>query len=199
MKCQKFSPSFRRRWTVDYKFLFLVFSLSSVICLSVFAQDYLVGPDDVLNITIYREEELDRKVRISAEGYFSFPLIGQVKAGGLSVSTIKLVMEQMLKKYIKNPQVTIFIEEYSTITVSGQVNKPGVYSLKGELTVLEAISLAGGFTKIAAKNAVKVFRTENEVQETIRVRVADINKRGDKLKDVTLKRGDIVFVPETLF
>jgi polysaccharide export outer membrane protein len=167
--------------------------------LTVYAQDYLIGPDDVLEITVYREEELNRRVRISSDGHIYFPLIGEVKAEGMSISMLKLLIEQMLRRYIKNPQVTVFIEEYSTITVSGQVDKPGSYPLKGELSILEAISLAGDFTKIAARNNVKVLRRENGEEKIIRVRVADIRKTGDKSKDILLQRGDIIVVPESLF
>jgi polysaccharide export outer membrane protein len=163
------------------------------------AQEYLIGPDDILEITVYREDELYRKVRVSSDGYISFPLIGEVKAEGKSVSMLELLIEQMLRKYIKNPQVTVFIREYSTITVSGEVEKPGSYPLKGELSVLEAISLAGDFTKVAARNNVKVLRRENGEEKVIRVRVANIRKTGDKSKDVLLQRGDIVVVPESLF
>ncbi|MFH1776616.1 MAG: polysaccharide biosynthesis/export family protein [Candidatus Omnitrophota bacterium] len=173
--------------------------LTAIVLSNSYAEDYLIGPDDVLGISVYREEELDRKVRVSSDGYFSFPLIGQVKADGMSVSVLKVAMEQMLKKYIKNPQVNIFIEEYSTITVTGQVKSPGAYPLKGELSVVEVIGMAGGFTKIAAQNNVKIMRIENNEKKTIRVKVADINKTGDKTKDVPLQRGDIIFVPESLF
>ncbi len=185
---------------ITYFILIAICFLSLLISREIQAQgDYLIGPDDVLNITVYRENELNRTVRVSSDGYFSFPLIGQVKTEGMSVATLKLTIEQMLKKYLKNPQVNIFIKEYSPITVSGQVRKPGSYPLKGELTVIEAISLAGGFTKIAARNNVKIMRTENGKEETIRVRVANINKRGEKAKDIPLRRGDIVFVPESMF
>jgi polysaccharide export outer membrane protein len=108
-------------------------------------------------------------------------------------------MAMELVRYLKDPRVSVFIEEYATITVSGQVEEPGSFSLKGELTVIEAISMAGGFTKIAAKNAVKVMRLQDGKKKAILVRVADISKRGDKSQDMPLKRGDIVFVPESLF
>lgn len=163
------------------------------------AQDYLIGPDDVLKITVYREEDMDRTVRVSSDGYISFPLLGKVKAEGLTVSGLERSLIMELIKYLKNPQVTVFIQEYGTITVSGQVEKPGSYPLKGEMSVIEAISMAGGFTKIAAQNGVKVMRLEEGKKKTILVRVADISKKGDKTKDIPLKRGDIVFVPESLF
>lgn len=179
-----------------YIYIFL-FAFSLPINLS--AQDYLIGPDDVLKITVYREEDMDRTVRVSSEGDISFPLLGKIKAEGLTVSDLERDMTMELVKYLKNPQVTVFIEEYGTITVSGQVLKPGAYPLKTETGVLEAISMAGGFTKIAAKNAVKVMRLENGRKKAIIARIADISKRGDKSKDIPLKRGDIVFVPESMF
>jgi polysaccharide export outer membrane protein len=163
------------------------------------AQDYLIGADDVLKITVYREEDMDRTVRVSTDGYISFPLADNVKVEGLTVSELERAMAMELVRYLKNPRVSVFIEEYATITVSGQVEKPGSFSLKGGLTAVEAISMAGGFTKIAAKNAVKIMRLEEGKKKTILVRVADISKRGDKSKDIPLKRGDIVFVPESLF
>jgi polysaccharide export outer membrane protein len=175
--------------------VFIVFGSS----VNLMAQDYFIGSDDVLRITVYREEDMDRTVRVSSDGHISFPLLGKVKAGGLTVSELERDMIMELTRYLKNPQVTVFIEEYSTITVSGQVEKPGAYPLKAEIGVIDAISMAGGFTKIAAQNAVKVMRLESGKKKSILVRVADISKRGDKSQDIPLQRGDIVYVPESLF
>jgi polysaccharide export outer membrane protein len=163
------------------------------------AEDYTLGPDDVLKITVYREEELEREVRIGMNGTISFPLIGEMKAEGLNVSELEQMITEKLRRYLKKPQVSVFIKEYSTISVTGQVVEPGAFALKGKLSVLEAIGLAKGFTKIAAQNDVKIMRMENGEKQTITVRVAEISKSGDKSQDVTLRRGDIVFVPESLF
>lgn len=163
------------------------------------AQDYTLGADDVLKVTVYREEELDREVRVSTSGCISLPLLGEVKVEGLTVSQVEQSLTERFRKYIKKPQVTVFIKEYATISVTGQVTEPGSFPLKGELGVLEAIGLAKGFTKIASQNDVKIMRTENGEKVTITVRVADISKKGDKTQDVPLRRGDIVFVPESLF
>ena len=176
--------------------LFIIFTF--VFSPYIWAQDYCLGPDDVLKITVYREEDMDRTVRVSTDGYISFPLAGNIKVEGLTVPELERAMAMELIRYLKNPRVSVFIEEYATITVSGQVEEPGSFSLKGELTVIEAISMAGGFTKIAAKNAVKVMRLQDGKKKAILVRVADISKRGDKSQDIPLKRSDIVFVPESL-
>ena len=185
----------RRRLQIPI-FIITILVLSSV---PIRAQDYLVGPDDVLKITVYREEDMDRTVRVSADGYISLPMIDNVKVEGLSVVELERAMAMELIRYLKNPKVSVFIEEYATITVSGQVEKPGSFSLKGGLTAVEAISMAGGFTKIAAKNAVKCMRVENGEKKSITVKVEAISKRGDNPKDIPLKRGAIVFVQERLF
>ena len=80
------------------------------------AQDYRLGPDDVLEITVYREDELYREIRISSNGSISFPLLGEVKAAGLTTNELEKTLEEKLTKYMKKPQVTVFIKEYSTIT-----------------------------------------------------------------------------------
>ena len=165
----------------------------------VHAQDYRLGPDDVLEITVYREDELYREVRISSSGSISFPLLGDVKAEGLTTNELEKTLEEKLLKFLKKPQVTVFIKEYSTISVTGQVNEPGSFPLRGELSVIEAIGMAKGFTKVAGQNDVKIMRMENGQKKTITVKVNDISRRGDKTKDVPLRRGDIVYVPESLF
>ncbi len=178
----------------------LVFLIASVLIpVPVHAQDYRLGPDDVLEITVYREDELYREIRISSNGSISFPLLGEVKAEGLTTYELEKALEAKLTKYLKKPQVTVFIKEYSTISVTGQVKEPGSFPLRGELSVLEAIGLARGFTDIAAQNKVKILRMENGEKKTLTVKVGEISKKGDKSQDVPLKRGDIVFVPESLF
>lgn len=167
---------------------------------SIEPQEYLIGSQDALIIKVYEEPELDREVRVSSNGEISFPLLGKVKVAGLTVSQLEDKLTELLgKDYLVKPQVTVFIEEYSTISVFGKVNKPGSFPLKGNLTVLEAISLAEGLAKTAAPNKTKIIRIENGEEKTIYVRIADITKRGDKSKDVYLKAGDIVIVPESFF
>lgn len=80
-----------------------------------YAQNYRLGPDDALKVTVYREEELDRDMRVSSDGYISFPLLGKVKAEGLTVSELENELTKGLRRYLKKPQVTVFIDEYSEI------------------------------------------------------------------------------------
>jgi polysaccharide export outer membrane protein len=165
--------------------------------------EYIIGPQNVLQIDVYygRDKNLERKVRVSSKGYINFPLLGEVEISGLTVNEAVEKLAALLEKdYLVNPQVSIFIEEYSTVSVIGQVNKPGTYPIKGRLTVVEAISLAEGFTKIAAPNGVKVLRTNSDgVKTSINIKAGDIINGGKKEDDLQLQSGDIVSVPESFF
>lgn len=166
-------------------------------------KEYTIGPENVLMIDVYygRDKNLSRKVRVSSKGFITFPLLGEVEVSGLTVADLENKMTNLLEKdYLVNPQVSVFIEEYSTVSILGQVKKPGSYEIKGKLSVVELISLAGGFTKIAATNDVRIIRTNSDgTKNTIKVRVDDIINKGREEEDVWLKPGDIVTVPESFF
>jgi polysaccharide biosynthesis/export protein len=167
------------------------------------ASGYTIGPENVLQIDVYygRGEELSRKARVSSKGEITFPLLGEVDVVGLTVGEVEKKIAFLLDKdYIINPQVSVFIEEYSTVSILGQVNTPGNYEIKGKLSVVELISKAGGFTKIAARNDVSVIRTnKNGTKTKILVKVNDIINKGKEDDDIPLKPGDIVTVPESFF
>jgi len=165
--------------------------------------EYKIGPQNVLQIDVYygRDKNLSRKVRVSSTGCINFPLLGEVNVNGLAINECENKLKDLLEKdYLVNPQVTVFIEEYSTVSVIGQVNKPGNYEIKGRMTAVEAISLAEGFTKIADPNGVKVLRTNVDgTKVSINVRAGDIMNGGKKEEDVQLQSEDIVSVPESFF
>jgi len=167
------------------------------------SSEYKIGPQNVLQIEVYygRDRNLSRKVRVSSTGYINFPLLGEVEVNGLSINECSDKLRALLEKdYLVNPQVSIFIEEYSTVSVIGQVTKPDNYPIKGKLSVVEAIALAGGFTKIAAPNWVKILRTNTDgTKTTIEVKAGDIINGGKKNEDIQLQSGDIVTVPESFF
>ena len=165
--------------------------------------EYKIGPENALLINVYygRDKNLERKVRVSSDGYISFPLLGKVKVEGLSVSELENELTYLLgEDYLVNPQVSVYIEEYSTVSILGQVDEPGTFEIKGKLTVVELISKAGGFTKIADTNNVKIIRArEDGTRTTIPVRVNDIINRGKEDEDIQLRPGDIVTVGESFF
>jgi polysaccharide export outer membrane protein len=185
-----------------------LFFIALIVVMPLGAQepDYRLQPEDIIRITVYEQPDLATSERITSEGKISFPLLGKVKAAGLTVSELRDKIEELLEKdYLVNPQVHVFIEKYHVkqISVLGAVKNPGKYDMytERETTLLEAIAMAGGFSDVAAINGTRIIRSDEEGDEThvIRVRVTDITRKGQKEKDVALKPGDIVFVPESFF
>lgn len=167
-------------------------------------EDYKISPADLLEITVFQEKDLERRLRVSQNGTISFPLIGTVKVGGLSLIQAEETLATQLQAYLKSPQVTVFIREYGNkkVYVLGEVSKPGSYDLPPEshLTVLEAVSLAGGFTQIASKDRTRVIRTTPDGKSvTLTVEVSAITHRGEKQKDLPLEPNDVVYVPQSFF
>ncbi|MDE2490913.1 MAG: polysaccharide export protein [Elusimicrobia bacterium] len=165
--------------------------------------DYKIGGADLLQISVFGEKDMDRLARVGQTGTITYPLIGEVKVGGLTVPQAEDALARRLKEYLRDPQVTIFIKEYGNkkVFVFGQVQKPGAIELPTEtdMTVLEAISQAGGFTPIAAPDRTRVIRLVDGKSEKFTVPVSEITKMGEKDKDMTLKPNDVVFVPESVF
>lgn len=167
------------------------------------SSDYLLQPGDLLELKVYKETDMDRTLRISTKGTIAFPLIGNINIAGLNVNQAESNIEEKLKSYLKNPSVSLLIKEYAnkTLYVLGQVKKPSSIPIPPEktMTLLEAITSAGGFTDIAAVSKVKILRMENGKQRAIEVDVSQITKEGNKQLDIPLKPGDVVFVPQSLF
>ena len=168
------------------------------------AQEYSLQAEDVLNITVHEQPDLATRTRISADGNITFPLLGTVEAAGLTIRELENKLTAFLKEdYLVSPQVIVYIAEYSLkqVSVIGCVNNPGKYDMlhEKETTVLQAIAMAGGFTRVAAINGTRVLRTEDGEEKTIFVKIKDITQKGEKDKDIPLKPNDIVFVPESFF
>lgn len=165
--------------------------------------DYVLQAGDLVDIKVFMEPDMDRTLRISANGTVTFPLIGNVKIGGCSVAQAENILAENLKFYIRNPQVSMLIKEYANkmVYVLGQIKKPSAIPIPPEktLTVLEAITFVGGFTDIANTSKVKILRMENGKQKSIDVDINAITKQGKKSLDITLMPGDVVFVPQSMF
>jgi polysaccharide biosynthesis/export protein len=164
---------------------------------------YRIGPENVLQIDVYygRDRELSRKARVSSRGRITFPLLGEVEVAGLTVAELEQRLTELLDRdYLVNPQVSVFIEMYSTVSILGQIKEPGSFEIKGRLSLIELISLAGGFTKIASTNDVRIIRTRPDgTKSTIRVKAHDIINKGREEDDIPLEPGDIITVPESFF
>lgn len=127
------------------------------------AEDYLLGPQDLLKIDVFQVEEFSRTVRISAGGKISLPLVGTLQAAGLTTAQLERVLaEKLAEGFLQEPYVSVFVEEYASqrVTVEGQVRKPGIYALRGRTTLLQAVALAEGTLDLADVEKVQVFRPD---------------------------------------
>ena len=125
--------------------------------------DYRIGSGDLLKVEVFGVPDLNRSVRVNASGQISLPLIGLVQAGGLTAEQLAAdIAARLARDYLQNPQVTIFIEEFTSqrVTVTGAVKTPNVFPLKGKTTLLQVVSQAGGPTSVASLGSVKVLRQE---------------------------------------
>jgi polysaccharide biosynthesis/export protein len=170
-------------------------NLSQVPAVSI-GKDYRVGPNDLLDVEVFDMENLKRTVRVNAAGAISLPLIGPVIVAGLTQQQIEaLIADRYREKYLQNPQVAIFIKEFTTerITIEGAVNHPGIFPLTGQITLLRAMAMAGGFGSIANSTEVMLYRVnEQKVRE---VAVFDVEKiRAGKSEDPVIKGDDLIVV-----
>lgn len=123
--------------------------------------DYTIGPNDLIDIDVYGVPELKRTVRVNSSGLVSLPLVGQVSLGGLTAQEAEKRLEKVYgEKYLANPQISVFIREFTTqrVTVEGAVAKPGVYPFTGQLTLLRTMALVGGGGPMARLDEVMVYR-----------------------------------------
>ncbi len=177
--------------------------------------DYIVGPEDEISIAVWDHPDLTRKIRVNLEGNISFPLIGEVQVGGLTAIAIEKKLKDLLDKdYVINPQVSVIVETFKSAKVSimGEVKTPGTYALTRRLTVVEALSLAGGLLS-EADDEIMIVRPkksghasgpllpeEVEQSEIIRVQIRDVLQRdaikGERVRNIEVRNGDTIFVPK---
>ena len=164
--------------------------------------DFLLGPEDVLEITVWKNQELSRTTAIRPDGLISMPIVGDVRAAGLTANAVATQITERLKEYVTNPAVSVSVKEINSyaVFVLGEVTKPGKYQLKSYTTVLQAISMAGGFTEFARKNRLQVVRNKpngdrrrHEIR--IPVRYDDLVTGQGEPGNLTLLSGDTVVVP----
>jgi polysaccharide biosynthesis/export protein len=154
------------------------------------AQDYVLGSRDVLRITVYDHEDLETKVRISEDGKITFPLLGEIRAAGLTAQKLEQKITGLLANgYIIDPHVGVFVEEFRVVVyVTGEVHKPGSYPYEEGMTVIKAVSLAGGLTEKAMREKFKVIRKDPDGGESsVSVGMHDLIRPNDVL-DVPEKR-----------
>ena len=166
-------------------------------------RDFLLGPEDVLDIVVWKNDDLSQKgVVVRPDGKISMPLIGEMTAGGLTSNQLADQIASRLKAFKEHPTVTVSVKEVNSyyVYVLGEVGKPGKYQLKSHATVLQAVAVANGFTVYAAKNRMQVIRnvqTEDGKSREIRIpaRYDDLISGSGEIGNFFLKTGDVVVVP----
>jgi len=164
--------------------------------------EFLLGPEDVLEVVVWRSQDLSRQVIVRPDGMISMPLIGDVQAAGFTSDQLATRIAKLLTPYKENPNVSVSVKEVNSyaVFVLGEVNKPGKYQLKSYTTVLQMISMAGGFTPFASKNKLQIVRqTTNGNGSRREVRLAipydDLLKGRADPEYYILKGGDTIVVP----
>lgn len=161
-------------------------------------QDYLLGPGDVLSISVFQVEALNTTTMVSSTGTIRMPLIGEVQVGNKSVREVEEIIRESLKKYIVDPQVTVFIKEFVSrrVSVIGQVREPRVYEIRGRYTLLEALSMAKGLTENAAMSVHLTRRNPDGTVTSMIIDLEELLVKGNASLNVALQDGDVIFVPE---
>ena len=166
-------------------------------------KEFLLGPEDVLDIVVWKNDDLSQKaVVVRPDGMISMPLIGEITAGGLTANQLASQIALRLKEFKERPAVTVSVKEVNSyyVYVLGEVGKPGKYQLKSLATVLQAVAVANGFTVYAAKNKMKVLRQmQGEDGKTREIRIParydDLVSGSGEIGDFVLKTGDVIVVP----
>lgn len=158
---------------------------------------YLLGPEDVVKISVWKDEHLTTEVVVRPDGMISFPLVGDVPAAGRTVEDLRADIVKRLMRFMPNPNVSVAVTKLLSykIYVLGRVNKPGEYMVGHHTDVLQALSLAGGLTPFASENDIKVIRRVNGDQQVFEFRYGDARKGKDLSQNILLQRGDVVMVP----
>ena len=158
---------------------------------------YVIAPDDVLAIDVWKEAEITRTVPVRPDGKISLPLLNDVQAAGLTAMDLASVIAERLKKFIANPQVTVIVTAVNSqrIYILGEVPKAGIVPLLPSMTVLQAISSAGGFSQYANQKGVYVLRTENGQQVKYPFNYKEVIKGINIQQNIVLKPGDTIVVP----
>ena len=160
--------------------------------------DYVIGPEDLLVVTFFRDETMSGEVMVRPDGKITLRLLGDIPAGGLTTQQLGEELVKLASKYLEDATVTVVVKQINSrrVTVVGEVARQGEYKLNGPMTVLQAIGQAGGVTEFADKENISVIRSVNGVPKALPFDYAAV-MRGKKLEqDILLKPGDRVVVPE---
>ncbi len=165
---------------------------------SIVPEEPPVGAEDLLEISVFEIPDLTRTVRVSRQGTISLPLLGEIEVGGLTPMELEgRLRDELSKKYLENPQVSVFVKEHGSkkVSVLGAVGKPGVFEMLGARTLLQVLSEAGGLTKEAGAQLYVIRPAPDGGDEKVTVNVIDLMINRDPALNLAMQPGDIVSVP----
>ena len=159
--------------------------------------NYVIGAQDVLDISVWKEPEVSRVVPVRPDGKISLPLLNDVQAAGVTPAQLAAQITDSLKKFVTNPQVTVIVTTINSqrVYILGEVSRPGAFPLLPNMTVLQALSSAGGFTQFAKEKGIYVLRTADgkQVKHLFNYKEVIAGKKTEQ--DIVLKAGDTIVVP----
>jgi len=158
---------------------------------------YVIGPEDVLGILFWRDQEMSGDVTVRPDGMITLPLMGDMKAAGLTPDALKQQIQQAAAKYINDANVTIVVRQINSrkVFITGQVTTPGAYPLTGPRTVMQLIALAGGLTEYADAKNISIMREEQGRTRSFKFNYKDVSKGRNLQQNIVLQPGDTVVVP----
>ena len=165
---------------------------------------YLIGPGDTLNVFVWNQDDLTAQVPVRPDGQISTPLVEDMVAVGKTPSELARDIESVLSEYIRQPKVTIIVENFvgapgAQIRVLGQVENPGTVPYREGMTLLDVLLEVGGLTEFASGNRAKLIRTRDGQSNESRLRLDNLLNRGDLGENMAVQPGDVISVPEAVF
>lgn len=159
--------------------------------------DYIIGSGDILDISLWKDEAMTRQVTVRTDGKITFPLIGEVAAASRTLGEVKQEMMERLKEYVPEPVLNVDVKQINSmiVYVTGRVNKPGGFPVNAKVTVLQALSVAGGLNPFAKRSKIKVFRQEDGKTVTYPFDYDEVVDGENLQQNIVLKRGDVIVVP----
>ena len=159
-------------------------------------QPYRIGREDVLDVAVWRDADLSRTLPVRPDGFISLPMVGEVRAEGRTPNELADELREALKAYVQEPRVTVIVREVnsSRVFITGEVANPGAYPLRGRVSILQAIALAGGFTDFADRDCIVVLRRTSPDGKYIPVSYSDLVEEPEKFEPLILRPGDTIIV-----
>lgn len=186
---------------IKYMMILIISVVSNTVAYSsVVAGDsdgYQIGPGDILNVSVWKEENLNEQLLVKPDGAITFPLAGEVQAGGMTTVELTATLTEKLKRFIPNPVVTVTVAKTDShkIYIVGKVARPGQYVATDYMDVLQAISLAGGVTAFADTDDIKIIRKTGSEKKVFLFDYDDAIDGENLEANIELKAGDTVVVP----